>query len=236
MFLNLDIRSNESELMDNPLVEKEKLNEALEDLSRVNSLLGGNKITVNAVFNQIRKINLSTPLVIMDLGCGNGEMLRLIANRARKENIMLELVGLDINQNCIEQARELSSEYPEVVYSDQNILDLKKEDYNIDILICTLTLHHLTDNEIVKVLSKSKHLVSNSFIINDLHRSALAYYLFKGFSYFFIKGFIAKNDGLVSIKRGFRRNELKSFVKSTGLKNFEITWRWAFRYRFIIKL
>lgn len=222
--------------MDNPLVEKEKLNEALKDLSRVNRLLGGNAITVNAVFDEIKKMNASKPVVIMDLGCGDGEMLRLIAKKARKANRIIELIGLDINQNCLEQARNLSIEYPEIVYSDQNILDLKKVDYNIDILICTLTLHHLTDTEIVQLLSKSKYLASNSLIFNDLHRSALAYYLFKGFSFFFIKGFIAKNDGLVSIRRGFKRNELKSFVQSAGLKNFEITWKWAFRFRFIIKL
>ncbi len=234
MLINLSQRSNEEELMDNPDIDENALNIALSDISRVNRLLGGNSITLKAVFNEIEKAPVTKKWVILDLGSGDGEMLRQIANCARKNSIKLQLIGIDINEKCTIQAKKMSIEYPEINYFTKDIFILKRQDFNCDILICTLTLHHFRKEEIREVLKKSIELVSHSIIINDIHRSVLTYYLFRIFSFFFIKGYIAKNDGLVSIKRGFRKNELISFAKELQLKKYRLDWKWAFRYRLII--
>ena len=72
-------------------------------------------------------------------------------------------------------------------------------------------------------------------IINDLHRSKIAYLLFRLFSRIFIKSHVAKNDGLVSIASGFKKEELKIFAQQLKLAHSEITWKWAFRYLWLIK-
>ena len=48
-------RSNQEELMDNLDLDKRILKLALKDISRVNKLLGGNNITINAIENIISK-------------------------------------------------------------------------------------------------------------------------------------------------------------------------------------
>lgn len=235
MFLDLTKRSNEKELMDDPMVDKKELNIALSDVSRANRLLGGNGITINAVFDQIASAMIVKEWTIMDLGSGDGEMLRQIADQARKKNIKVKLIGLDINDKCVLRSKELSVLYPEISYYNKDIGTLTKQEFYCDIMICTLTFHHMKDEEIKKIIDKSMELVSTSLIINDLHRTNIAYFLFRIFSFFFIKGHIAKHDGLVSIKRGFKRKELENLAKELNL-TYQLDWKWAFRYRWIINM
>ncbi|WP_298539898.1 methyltransferase domain-containing protein [uncultured Aquimarina sp.] len=235
MLVNLEYRSNEAELMDDPEVNEKDLGIALEDISRVNRLLGGNNITINAVLDEIKKDESTKTWVIMDLGCGDGEMLRKLADVFKENKIKVKLIGIDNNDKCLLQARKLSTSYIEIEFHDKNILTLEKGDFHCDIIICTLTLHHFGDEEIKRVLKKSLELVSEVVIINDIHRNKWSYYLFRMFSYFFIKGYIAKNDGLVSIKRGFKRKELMRFAKELKLNTYQLDWKWAFRYRWVIR-
>ncbi len=235
MLVDLKNRSTEEELMDHPSVNVEDLKTALSDISRTNRLLGGNAITIKAVHELIETCKNNKEYVIMDLGCGDGKILRKVAESFRKKNIQVRLIGVDINEKSLEYAKELSVSYPEISYIQQNILDLTESKVFCDISICTLTLHHLTNEEIIVFLKRALEASSMGLVINDLQRSKLAYYLFKVFSLFFIKGYIAKNDGLVSIKRGFRKKELLNFAKELGLKRYQIHWKWAFRYRWIIQ-
>lgn len=234
MLINLQHRSNELELMDDPKIEEKALETALSDISRVNKLLGGNDITIRAVHKLIEDMNPSQQLTILDLGCGDGEMLRSIAKSFRKKEKDVKLIGIDLNEKCLAYARKLSVSYPEISYQKQNILDLEASESSYDIIVCTLTLHHLKCNDIKNMMKKMIELAKIGVVINDLHRSTTAYYLFKIFSFFFIKGYVAKNDGLISIKRGFKKKELVQYAKSLDLQHYKIHWKWAFRYRWIV--
>ncbi len=235
MLINLQHRSDEQELMDNPMVEETALKTALADISRVNRWLGGNTITIHAIHRLIEESNDIKEFTILDLGCGDGEMLREVANSLRKKKIGAKLTGVDLNAKSIEYAKKTSAVYPEISYIQQDVLKIKPSDLHCDIIICTLTLHHLQNEEIKKVMQKCIELAAIGVIINDLQRSKIAYYLFKVFSFFFIRGHIAKNDGLISIKRGFRKKELIQYARELNLQQYQIDWKWAFRYRWVIK-
>jgi hypothetical protein len=72
-------------------------------------------------------------------------------------------------------------------------------------------------------------------VINDLHRSALAYRLFQVLCFVFQLNAMSREDGLVSILRGFKKEELVRFSEKLNLSNYKIQWKWAFRYQWIIK-
>jgi hypothetical protein len=46
---------------------------------------------------------------------------------------------------------------------------------------------------------------------------------------------MSREDGLTSILRGFKKEELINFSKKLNFKNDKINWKWAFRYQWIIK-
>ena len=46
---------------------------------------------------------------------------------------------------------------------------------------------------------------------------------------------MVQNDGPLSVMRGFRRKEWIQIFKDSGIENYIIRWKWAFRWQIIIK-
>ncbi|MEH6408372.1 MAG: methyltransferase domain-containing protein, partial [Leeuwenhoekiella sp.] len=195
-------RKLKPELMDDPSLDEVSLKQALQDVTLVNRWLGGKEITIKGIRYFFKKYQQSH-YKIVDLGCGDGEMLRYIAKYTRKHNIKVKLIGMDLNSKSIQIARERSVNYPEIEYIQQDILTLNKDTFNCDIIVSTLTMHHFKNSEIELFLKRFYDLAGLGFVINDLHRSFIAYYLFHAFSRIFMKTYIARHDGLISIERAF---------------------------------
>lgn len=229
------LRAAEQELMDDPNISEIELKNALADISKVNKLLGGNRITIKALERLFKEYPLKKEWTIVDIGCGDGEMLRLIADYFRSKNLHLHLVGFDLSPQSIAMGEALSQTYDTIDLKVKDVLTLQEDSFECDIILCTLTLHHFKDQEILKFMRQFVALAHVAVIINDLQRSKIAYQLFRLFSRIFIKSHIAKNDGLISIASAFKKHELKKVAQQLELKHSEITWKWAFRYLWLIK-
>ncbi|MDT0607634.1 methyltransferase domain-containing protein [Croceitalea rosinachiae] len=226
-------RSKESELMDDPKMDAEKYREAYLDINRCNRLLGGYGITINAVKSLLKK-PVKKSYTILDMGCGDGEMLRRISKAFEKQGLEAKLIGVDLRDDVLDIARSKSKEYTNINFTKQDILELK-DDFDCDIVLCTLTMHHFTDEQIHIFLKKFNTLAKIGVVINDLERSKLSYGLFKLFSIVFIKTAIAKYDGLVSISKGFRKKELLTYSRQLKTAIHTIKWKWAFRYVWVMQ-
>ena len=71
------------------------------------------------------------------------------------------------------------------------------------------------------------------FFINDLHRHLIAYHFIKVATKLFSKSYLVKNDAPVSVLRGFKKNDWKIILENSGIKNYSIKWKWAFRFLII---
>ncbi|MDP5044898.1 MAG: methyltransferase domain-containing protein [Leeuwenhoekiella sp.] len=222
------------ELMDDPSLDEVTLKAALKDVTLVNKWLGGQQITIDGLNYFFRKFPQDS-YKIVDLGCGDGEMLRTIASYARKQNIKVELLGLDLNEKSINLAKEKSKDYPEISFKKQDILTLDRTSFQCDIVVSVLTMHHFTNEEILVFMQQFLALSKLGVVINDLQRSKIAHTLFKGFSKVFMKTHIARHDGLISIERAFKKNELLMFTNKLPVSSFQLKWRWAFRYLWILE-
>ncbi|MGB7394883.1 MAG: methyltransferase domain-containing protein [Pricia sp.] len=227
-------RNTEAELMDDPGVSQNTLEKVLEDIDRTNRLLKGNGITVESVAQLIREFPQES-YTILDMGCGNGNMLREIIRVARRMGVRVEAIGIDLSEKALAIARSASHDFPEIRYLKQDILCLKPEDLNCDILLCTLTMHHFHNENIPVFLAQFSKLARIGIVINDLQRSPLAYQLFRAFSTIFIRTDIAKHDGRISIKSGFTRSELERFAQDLPSLRHDIRWKWAFRYVWVMR-
>lgn len=232
--MNFKDRSTQSEAMDSPNMDPLLLKKVYADINMVNKVLYGFSITIKAI-EKIMKKHPSTSYSILDMGCGDGSMLREVALYFKNKAVVLELLGIDINYKSIELAKEASKDYPNIQFKVCDILDLDEPGLQCDILLCTLTMHHFKSSEIPIFLDRFTKLSRLAVIINDLHRSKASYYLFILFSLIFIKTDIAKQDGLISIKRSFTKADLVSFSKTIPKPIHEIQWKWAFLYLWIIR-
>lgn len=222
-------RTNETELMDDASLHPDILKDVLQDVSVANRLLGGNRITEKAVAKILRE-DPGYTYRILDVGCGEGTMLRKLAQLCRRHDFKAEFLGLDLSESAISLARQHSSDYPEIRYYSGDLLQASPQQISCDIALCTLTLHHIPTAQVPVFLNHLAKTARKAIVVNDLQRSMVAYYLFKAFSTIFIKTKVARHDGLVSIKRGFRRKELVQFSNQIPGYQFIIKWKWAFRY------
>ncbi|KAF2336644.1 methyltransferase domain-containing protein [Flavobacterium ginsenosidimutans] len=234
MGVNTKYRTEEIEIMDDFSLQSEELIGALDQIASINQLLGGNKLTLHGIKELLKKTDTSQTITIADIGCGNGDMLRMLAKYGKKRNLKFKLIGIDANAFTIDYAKNLSKDFPNIEYS---CMDIFTEDFNqlkYDIVLCTLTLHHFTTNQIAELIHILNQNASIGIVVNDLHRSKIAYRLFELISVVFNLNAMSRNDGLISILKGFKKNELEHFSEKLNLKNYSINWKWAFRYQWII--
>jgi 2-polyprenyl-3-methyl-5-hydroxy-6-metoxy-1,4-benzoquinol methylase len=235
--MNIDTtyRTQEEEIMDDFALEGEELRDALDKIASINKLLGGNSLTLKGVKKLLQGIDKSRMITIADVGCGNGDMLRRLAGYGKNEGYRFRLIGIDANKFTVNYAKQLSEEYSNISYLCMDIFSEEFKQVEYDIVLCTLTLHHFKDDEIVRIMQVFSENASVGIVINDLHRSKLAYRLFNIICSVFGLNRMSREDGLVSILRGFKKEELQQFAKKLDLKNSIIRWKWAFRYQWIIK-
>ena len=233
LFINTAHRSNEPELMDDFSLKGELLRDTLDKLGKINKWLGGNNVTLSGVKELLINQPKDKTYTIIDLGCGHGDILRQLANYGRNQNYKFNLIGIDANQDAIDYATELSTNYPELSYKSTDIFSEAFEDINFDIALTTLFLHHFKEPQIKQLLKILSENAKIGIVVNDLHRSKLAYGLFKllGLT---ISNKMIKQDGLTSILRAFKKEELEEISNELNLKS-QIHWKWAFRYQWLIK-
>ena len=231
--MNFRTRIWQTELMDGPGVGPDQLKEVFKDINRSNKLLGGDKSSLKVISSLIKE-SAKKKISVLDIGCGDGQFLRKLALLNRSAGVESELYGVDNNSEAIAIAREHSKDYPEIQYIYSDILDADDNIPVCDLIISALTMHHISDQDIPRYLNRCSDLASSGIVINDLHRSRLAYYLFMIFSSIFIRSSIAKQDGLVSIRKGFRKKELVAYSDSIKSWRHTIQWKWAFRYVWVM--
>lgn len=228
-------RSQQLEIMDDLDFQGEEMKNLLGDLKYVNKWLGGNKVTLDGIEKLLRGNSKKEPITILDIGCGDGQLLRNCAKYAENNNLKLKCIGLDFNKNILEYAENQSKDFPNIKFQKVDVFLEEELIPNCDIAVCTLFLHHFSDESIAELLKILLKKSNNGLVINDLQRSRIAFNLFKIVSNLFLKTDTAKHDGLVSIARGFKKDELEHISKKIPNQKSEIHWRWAFRYQWILK-
>ena len=235
MSINTKYRTDTPEIMDDFTLEGEVLREALDKIAKINQFLGGNSLTLNGVKELILTVPKSRLITIVDVGCGNGDLLRVLSNYGKENNYSFSLIGIDANAFTVNHAKKLSESYSNINFQCEDIFEFDFSQLKCDIILCTLTLHHFKNEEIESLLTTFYANSNLGIVINDLHRSSLAYRLFQIICFLFQLNSMSREDGLTSILRGFKKEELELFSKELGFKKYIIKWKWAFRYQWIIR-
>ena len=235
MPINTKYRTDTPEIMDDFTLEGEVLREALDKIAKINKFLGGNSLTLNGVKELILTVPKSRLITIVDVGCGNGDLLRVLSNYGKENNYSFSLIGIDANAFTVNHAKKLSESYSNINFQYEDIFEFDFSQVKCDITLCTLTLHHFKNEEIESLLTTFYANSNLGIVINDLHRSSLAYRLFQIICFLFQLNSMSREDGLTSILRGFKKEELELFSKKLGFKKYIIKWKWAFRYQWIIR-
>ncbi len=232
MKLNLTARSTVHEFIDSQHYTIQDYKKNLWELDTFNKITGSIRFTLIQLAHAID--NPSKEYHLVDLGCGGGAFLHSVANWSRKTNIRIKLSGVDYNPLAIEYLNEHVNGNGIKGYTADYKTFLENYPDTIDFIHCSLFCHHLTDTDLTDLIQFA--LQKNAtLIINDLVRSRLAYYGARILTYAFNGTELAKNDGPLSVLKGFTKDELLALIRSAGAYNYRIYFIPLFRFVAVIK-
>lgn len=193
----------------------ESYESCLLQLGRLGRLLLGDRASFKAMGK------LTPPQSIVDVGCGGG----YFTERLALEYPSAEVLGIDISK----QAIDFANQRPHPKNLHFKIHDQIPE---ADWISTTLVCHHMEDDELVSFLKEAYNKAKKALIINDLHRHQIAYCLYALVAPPLFRHPMITHDGLISIKRGFKKKEWVDLLQkaSINLDNCHIRWHLPFRW------
>lgn len=225
-------RRDGKELLDIPSEQGDfpEFAQSMSEIRAVNRFLGG-KSSILRHLDEFVRSGEKGPIRILDVATGSADIPVAIADWAGRKGIAVKITAVDINPNVMRVAAGHVQGYPEIKLVRADGFSLPFKPGSFDIVTCSLTLHHFTEEQTIKFLG---HLAENAgkwCIIGDLRRSWIAYFLFYIITVFFLRNRYTRHDGLLSILKSYTPEELEALAKEGGLTEFKVVklpfWRMA---------
>jgi len=207
----------EPELMDRPQLVSSELEKDLRNIRQLNRFFGSHRLVLHFLRRWIKP---GDHVRIVDLATGSGDIPRLIIDYAQKIGAKVEVDALDRQSATLEIARKLSGNYPEISYIDANILEWQPAD-PYDIVLCSLALHHFSDEDAVRLLRRCRELSQKFVLVSDLRRGLLATIGVYLLTALIFREPMTRYDGRVSAARAFSFAELDDLAGRAGLRKFQ---------------
>ena len=210
--------------MDDPALDAATYTEVLHDLAQVNSVTLARRPTLDFLR---RAVGERKSFRLLDVGFGDGDMLRAIRSWADRRGIAAELVGVDLNSRSEAAARERTPSTMRIDYRTGDYADLAGEGW--DCVVSSLVAHHMTRDQLVQFLRFMDREARRGWFVNDLRRSRLAW-----LGYPLLAGLmrwhpIVRHDGRLSIARSYRREEWAPILFSAAIEEAEVKRVFPFR-------
>lgn len=215
--IGLRHRSREPEQLDVGVEEAEAAR-SLADLRWVNRWLGGRRALLAAVLPHLAGPRPS----LLDVGCGSADLPSLLV--AAKGGRLLA-VGLDVKETHLRQAPVTVAR----VVADVERLPFGRRSF--DVVTASLFLHHFDEEKVAPLLASLFSICRRALVINDLHRAPVPYVFGRIVFPFVFRSPVSVADGLVSIRRAFRPDELRRAFASAGIAGARV--RRSFPYRLV---
>jgi SAM-dependent methyltransferase len=222
-------RRRTPELMDQPGLDVSVHAAALRGLGRINRLSRSASILWPAIAH-LAESQQSRPVRVLDIASGGGDVPIELAARSRRAGLDIQLEGCDISAVAVAFAAQAASDagVPVRFFPLDALNEPLPEDY--DILMCSLFLHHLAEDEAITLLRKMAGTASSLILVNDLLRSPLGYWLAWAGCRILSRSPVVHHDGPASAWSAFRLVEARSLAQRAGLVGARLERRWPLRF------
>ena len=222
-------RLDRLELMDEKIEDVDELAENFRDIERVNGLLGGTAIILRHLPTLMAGIPANQPARILDLATGSADIPVAIARWARRRRRNVSIVASDYSPAILDLARVQSAAYPEISVEAFDARSVPFPDDHVDIVLCSLSLHHFDPDNAVRVLREMRRLGRCGFILNDLRRGRLGFAAAWFASRVTTRNRLTRNDAPLSVRRAYTPPELAALLDRAGVEGATISTHPWFR-------
>lgn len=217
-------RLEAEELMDDPALDAGTYHAVLHDLAKVNRTTFAYRPTLD--FLQ-RAVAGRKRFRLLDVGFGDGDMLRQVARWAGRRGIAAELTGIDLNTRSVAAADAMTAPDAPIRYVAGDYADLAGEGF--DVVISSLVAHHMSHAQLVAFLRFMDREARIGWFVNDLHRHGFAYASFPLLASVMGWHRIVRLDGATSIARSYRPGEWPAILAEAGVEGARVRRRFPFR-------
>lgn len=219
--MSLAVRSQAEELMDADDLDAATYADVVGDLATVNTVTMARRPTLDFL---ARAIAGRKSFRLLDVGFGDGDMLRRIANWAKAKGIEAELVGVDLNPRSEQAARAHGGD---IRYVTGDYADLAYEPW--DVIVSSLVAHHMSHDQLIAFLRFMEDHASAGWFVNDLHRHGFAHWGFPVLATIARWHPIVRHDGTLSIARSYRPDEWPPLLAEAGITEAKVRLVFPFR-------
>ncbi len=196
------------ELMDDPGCDPVRLERTYRQFDAVNRLVSGWRRVYR---HRIRpRLDARRPTTLLDIGFGGGDISRALARWAARDRLVLTITAIDPDERALRHVRALPP--ADVRFEQASSADLVARGDRYDLVISNHLLHHLDPGELAALLTDSRILARQLVVHNDLARQRLGYGPYAVATLPFARRSFLHQDGLLSIRRSYRRAELQAAV------------------------
>ncbi|CAH0214606.1 methyltransferase domain-containing protein [Microbacterium sp. Bi128] len=149
---------------------------------------------------------LDRPARVLDLGCGGGDVVVRLAGLAARDGLDVEWVGADPDPRALVAARE--RERAGVRFVARTSTELLAAGDAFDVVLSNHVLHHLDAAQLRGFADDSRALARSVVLHADIARGRWAYVLYALGVTPLAPGTFLRTDGLRSIRRSYRSDEL----------------------------
>ena len=211
--MNLTVRSTADERMDTDCADYSDYARCLADLTRVNQVT----LTHGPVLAWLaRETKALSAFSLLDVGCGQGDLLRRIRRWSAARGLQARLEGIDRNPWSLRAAAEATPADASIAWHSGDIFQFQpREPY--DFVVSSQFTHHLADADIVRFIGWMEQNAKCGWFVADLRRHWFPYYGFGLLATLAGWHRFVRYDGRVSIARSFRAAEWHRLVAAAGL-------------------
>lgn len=224
-------RIYEEELLDAGEGTDEDVARSLTDLRRINRFLGGKRVVLHALWSCLDGVN-SNSVSLLDVGTGSADIPMAAAALCKQLGFDPFVAAVDLSERNLRVARERLGVSSDIHFVRADSLKLPFPARSFDFVTASLFLHHFRDDDVVRLLADFGRIARRAVIVNDLVRNLVQYYFTRLAGPFLGWSFLTRNDGPVSVLRGFTADEMDNLARRAGLENRKV--RRLFPYRLLL--
>lgn len=217
-------RKDHPELLDMGIGSPADVRRSLDDLWRINIVLGGVWSITRHLYPRIK--TAKQPITVLNLGAGSMELDNTIQQWASRQGIDLTLIPLDFARRHLSAAHTPSYTLPRL---QANALNLPLAPNSVDYVISSLFLHHFPPQVVVNLLESAWQVARHGVIMSDLVRGRLPELAWHLVRPVFATSYLTYHDGLVSVQRSYLPLELQQMAMQAGLENVSVREQFPWR-------
>lgn len=227
-------RAVEEEFLDRPDCDPDLAAMSYHFMEMINRNFGGIRVVRRFLAAEAARRTSCSPLRILDIGSGSGDIPLALSRLGRAHALALDFTCLEMAGPAARIARAKLDQAgdPAVRLLHEDVFAHRPaEPY--DYAIASMCFHHFSQEQILELVQRLRGFVRDAVLINDLRRSALASLGVRVLLAGAPSGL--RHDALLSIRRGFKVDELRAGLGRLDNVSISVEPAWWFRIAAIIR-